>query len=121
VRRHFSETEESFYLNVDFVSHVALVAVADENGQPMIIGGARYVVGEPGQAQKSHLPRDRQISGAWDRSSTAAPFSYDCETSRASRAGRPCNGGEPGNAEGVREKRLEIIPQRRRLAASLSG
>jgi len=51
VRRHFTETEESFYLNVDFVSHVALVALADENGQPIIIGGGRYVVGEPGQAE----------------------------------------------------------------------
>ena len=51
VRRHFTETEESFDLNVDFVSHVALVALADENGQPIIIGGGRYVVGEPGQAE----------------------------------------------------------------------
>ena len=41
VRRHFTETEESFYLNVDFVSQVALIAVADENGQPIIIGGGR--------------------------------------------------------------------------------
>jgi RimJ/RimL family protein N-acetyltransferase len=59
VRRHFSETEESFYLNVDFVSHVALVAVADENGQPMIIGGARYVVGEPGQAEVAFTVIDK--------------------------------------------------------------
>jgi GNAT superfamily N-acetyltransferase len=59
VRRNFSETEESFYLNVDFVSHVALVAVADENGQPMIIGGARYVVGEPGQAEVAFTVIDK--------------------------------------------------------------
>jgi RimJ/RimL family protein N-acetyltransferase len=51
VRRHFSETEESFYLNIDFVSHVALVALAEENGQQSIVGGGRYVVNEPGQAE----------------------------------------------------------------------
>jgi RimJ/RimL family protein N-acetyltransferase len=59
VRRHFSETEESFYLNVDFVTHVALVALADENGQPMIIGGARYVVGGPGQAEVAFTVIDK--------------------------------------------------------------
>jgi RimJ/RimL family protein N-acetyltransferase len=51
VRRHFTETEQSFYMNIDFVSHVALVAVANENGHPTIIGGGRYVVDEPGQAE----------------------------------------------------------------------
>ena len=59
VRRHFTETEESFYLNVDFVSHVALVALADENGQPIIIAGGRYVVGEPGEAEVAFTVVDK--------------------------------------------------------------
>ena len=59
VRRHFTETEESFYLNVDFVSHVALIAVANENGQPIIIAGGRYVVGEPGQAEVAFTVVDK--------------------------------------------------------------
>ena len=59
VRRHFTETEESFYLNVNFVSHVALIAVADENGQPIIIAGGRYVVGEPGQAEVAFTVVDK--------------------------------------------------------------
>ena len=59
VRRHFTETEESFYLNVDFVSQVALIAVADANGQPIIIGGGRYVVGEPGQAEVAFTVVDK--------------------------------------------------------------
>jgi RimJ/RimL family protein N-acetyltransferase len=59
VRRHFSETEESFYLNVDFVTHVALVALAEENGQATIIGGARYVAGEPGQAEVAFTVIDK--------------------------------------------------------------
>ena len=59
VRRHFTETEESFYLNVDFVSHVALIASADENGQPIIIAGGRYVVGELGQAEVAFTVVDK--------------------------------------------------------------
>ena len=59
VRRHFTETEGSFYLNVDFVSQVALIAVTDENGQHSIVGGARYVVGEPGQAEVAFTVVDK--------------------------------------------------------------
>jgi RimJ/RimL family protein N-acetyltransferase len=59
VRRHFSETEESFYLNIDFASHVALVALAEENGQHIIVGGGRYVVGEPGQAEVAFTVVDK--------------------------------------------------------------
>jgi len=51
VRRHFSEAEISFFLNPDFVRHVALVAVTEEGGTPVIAGGGRYVVINPGQAE----------------------------------------------------------------------
>jgi RimJ/RimL family protein N-acetyltransferase len=51
VRRHFSEAETSFFLNLDFVSHVALVAVVEEDGKSVIAGGGRYVVIKPGQAE----------------------------------------------------------------------
>lgn len=44
VRRDFTEKEKSFFVNVDFANHVALVAVADENGRQVIAGGGRYVV-----------------------------------------------------------------------------
>ncbi|MBB3018757.1 GNAT superfamily N-acetyltransferase [Microvirga lupini] len=47
----FTDQEVDFYVNVDFVSHVALVAVLEEDGQPVIVGGARYIVGPPGQAE----------------------------------------------------------------------
>jgi acetate kinase len=50
-RRQFSEREEAYFLNVDFVSHVALVAVLNENSHRSIVGGARYVVTEPGVAE----------------------------------------------------------------------
>jgi RimJ/RimL family protein N-acetyltransferase len=59
VRRHFSESEESSYLKIDFVSHVALVALAEENGQQSIVGGGRYVVSEPGQAEVAFTVVDK--------------------------------------------------------------
>ena len=50
-KRSFTEKEIDFYLNVDFVHHVALVAVVDEPGGPAIAGGGRYIVSEPGRAE----------------------------------------------------------------------
>jgi RimJ/RimL family protein N-acetyltransferase len=50
-KRGFTEREIDFYCNVDFVSHVALAAVSHHNGAPAIIGGARYIVGQAGQAE----------------------------------------------------------------------
>ena len=50
-KRGFTEGEIAFYLNIDFINHVALVAVVDEGGQPMIVGGGRYIVVQPGKAE----------------------------------------------------------------------
>jgi RimJ/RimL family protein N-acetyltransferase len=50
-KRHFTDQEKSFFLDVDFVSQVALVAVLEEGGQPVIVGGGRYIVSNPGQAE----------------------------------------------------------------------
>ncbi|MEE1609806.1 GNAT family N-acetyltransferase [Microvirga sp. CF3016] len=50
-KRGFTDQEVDFYLKVDFVSHVALVATLEEDGQPVIVGGARYIVGQPDQAE----------------------------------------------------------------------
>jgi GNAT superfamily N-acetyltransferase len=38
-------------LDIDFVNHFALVAVANDAGDRMIVGGGRYVVVQPGQAE----------------------------------------------------------------------
>ena len=51
VKRKFSEKEISFFVNVDFVNHVALVAVLSQEGRPTIVGGARYVIVSPGNAE----------------------------------------------------------------------
>jgi RimJ/RimL family protein N-acetyltransferase len=50
-RREFTEKEAAYFLNIDFVNHTALVAVADENGEPAIVGGGRYIVVEAGRAE----------------------------------------------------------------------
>ena len=50
-KRSFSEREMEFFLNVDFVSHVALAAVLSEGGRQVIVGGARYIVSRPGCAE----------------------------------------------------------------------
>lgn len=51
VRRDFTDEEIDSFVNVDFVNHVALVAVVEEAGRPMIVGGGRYVVVQPGIAE----------------------------------------------------------------------
>jgi RimJ/RimL family protein N-acetyltransferase len=51
VRREFSDKEASSFLDIDFVNQVALVVVAAEDSGPNIVGGGRYVVVNPGQAE----------------------------------------------------------------------
>src|SRR5260370_10292655 len=51
VRRSFTESEIDFFLNVDFVNHVALAAIVEEGGRPVIAGSGRYVLVQPGKAE----------------------------------------------------------------------
>lgn len=62
VKRGFSEQERAFFMNIDFRNHVALVALAQEAGRPVIVGGGRYVVFEPGRAEMAFVVVD-----AWQR------------------------------------------------------
>jgi len=57
-KRGFSEKEKAFFMNIDFVNHVALVAVVDEDGRPAIVGGSRYVVTRPGEAEAAFVVID---------------------------------------------------------------
>ncbi|HET9718413.1 MAG TPA: GNAT family N-acetyltransferase [Pseudolabrys sp.] len=50
-KRGFSDKERTFFLNVDFINHVALVAVVREENRTSIVGGGRYVVEKPGIAE----------------------------------------------------------------------
>src|SRR3954451_20904557 len=57
-KRGFTEQEVAFFVNIDFTNHVALVAVVEEAGGPVIVGGARYIVGQPGQAEVAFVVID---------------------------------------------------------------
>jgi RimJ/RimL family protein N-acetyltransferase len=50
-KKGFSERELAFFLDIDFDTHVALVAQIGEDGRPAIVGGGRYIVVQPGQAE----------------------------------------------------------------------
>jgi GNAT superfamily N-acetyltransferase len=49
-KRHFSEKEIAYFVHVDFITHVALVAVAEQGAGPIVAGG-RYVVVRAGWAE----------------------------------------------------------------------
>lgn len=57
-KRGFSEKEKAFFMQIDFVNHVALVAEIDEDASPAIIGGGRYIVTEPGEAEVAFVVID---------------------------------------------------------------
>ncbi len=58
VKRGFSQKEIDFFMKIDFINHVALVALAYEDGHPIIVGGGRYVVVEPGRAEVAFIVID---------------------------------------------------------------
>jgi RimJ/RimL family protein N-acetyltransferase len=57
-KRGFSEKEKAFFMNTDFVDHVALVAVIDKHGRSAIVGGGRYVVTRHGEAEVAFVVID---------------------------------------------------------------
>lgn len=57
-KRDFSAAEVSFFLEIDFVRHVALVAVARAGGRETIVGGGRYIVAGPQTAELAFTVED---------------------------------------------------------------
>ena len=57
-KRGFTEQEEAFFLNVDFVKHVALVVEMEEDRGPAIVAGGRYILAEPGKAEVAFVVVD---------------------------------------------------------------
>jgi len=84
VKRTFSDRETRFFLNPDFVNHVALVAVIEEDGQSFIAGGGRYIVTRPGEAEVAFAVVDdyqgRGVGGALMRHLTAIGCAAGLET-----------------------------------------
>ena len=75
VKRFFSDKEIAFFVNIDFVNHVALVAALSEGGGTTIIGGGRYILARPGTAEVAFAVVDafqgQGIGGALMRHLTA--------------------------------------------------
>jgi len=57
-KRAFTEKEKAFFMAIDFIDHVALVAEIDEGGKRTIIGGGRYIVSHPGEAEVAFVVVD---------------------------------------------------------------
>jgi RimJ/RimL family protein N-acetyltransferase len=57
-KREFSDVETAFFMKIDFVNHVALVAEIDEDTSTVIVGGGRYVVVESGQGEIAFIVVD---------------------------------------------------------------
>jgi RimJ/RimL family protein N-acetyltransferase len=57
-KRGFTEQEIAYFVNVDFINHVALVATLEDEGR-MIIGGCRYIVVQPGKAEMAFFVDDQ--------------------------------------------------------------
>jgi ribosomal protein S18 acetylase RimI-like enzyme len=58
MKRHFSDKERAFFMDVDFTNHVALVVLAEQSGRDIIVGGGRYIVFEPGRAEMAFVVID---------------------------------------------------------------
>jgi GNAT superfamily N-acetyltransferase len=68
LKRSFTDQEAAFFVKVDFVNHLASVALIDEKGRSVIAGGGRYIVVQRGQAEVAFVVVDeyqgRGIGGA---------------------------------------------------------
>ena len=57
-KHSFSEGEIAFFVEVNFTTHVALVAEVEEGGQRVIAGGGRYVACAPCTAEVAFMVDD---------------------------------------------------------------
>ncbi len=57
-KRSFSQAEISYFVDIDFQRHVALVATVEERRRSVIIASARYIVVAPGEAEVAFIVAD---------------------------------------------------------------
>jgi GNAT superfamily N-acetyltransferase len=57
-KHSLGEGEIKFFVEVNFMTHVALVAELEEGERQLIAGGGRYVVGAPGSAEVAFMVDD---------------------------------------------------------------
>lgn len=57
-RRTFSKAEISYFVDIDFDRHVALVAIAEQRGRQSIVASARYIVVGKAEAEVAFVVAD---------------------------------------------------------------
>ncbi|OSI64461.1 GNAT family N-acetyltransferase [Bradyrhizobium canariense] len=100
IKRHFSDKERAFFMNVDFKNHVALVCEVESPERTMIVGGGRYVVFEPGRAELAFVVID-----AWQGRGIGSILMRHL--------------GEIASDAGLRELTAEVLPENRSMLAVL--
>jgi ribosomal protein S18 acetylase RimI-like enzyme len=58
MKRHFSDKERAYFMDVDFKNHVAIVALAGGTDREAIVGAGRYIVSEPERAEMAFVVID---------------------------------------------------------------
>ena len=93
-------------MKIDFTNHVALVAVAQEDGKPTIVGGGRYVVFEPQRAEMAFVVVD-----AWQGRGIGSMLMRHLIKIAGDAGLNGIDGGssarERSDAEGVRKVRIQ--------------
>jgi len=105
-KRRFTEKETDFFVNVDFVKHVALVASLDESGRTTIIGGGRYIVTQPETAELAFA------TASWD--GAASTSRADRSGERAPATGRGGATGKCSDAGVISQVRVHLRQEGRR-------
>src|SRR5207237_4845466 len=55
MKRHFSDKERAFFLDVDFKNHVVIAALTDEAVRKVSVGGGRYIVFAPARVWRAFV------------------------------------------------------------------
>jgi RimJ/RimL family protein N-acetyltransferase len=58
-KRELTQEEIAYFMQVDFVGHVALVAVIEDAGKQVVVGGGRYFVSQPRTAELAFVVVDQ--------------------------------------------------------------
>ena len=58
-KRRFTEEEVAYFVELDFINHVALVALVEEGSRHVIVGGGRYIIVRPGTGELAFAVVDK--------------------------------------------------------------
>ena len=106
MKRHFSDKERAFFMDIDFKNHVAIVALAEEAGRKVIVGGGRYIVFEPGRAEMAFMV-SRYLAGTRPRLDPDASSRQVRERCRAAGINGRSSARKRSDDKSIRKVRLQ--------------